>query len=224
MLIATYNICHGHFCQLDMKPLAEDIRRARADVVGLQEVDVGTARVGGRDTLRELSRASGLAYSEFAPAIPLLGGRYGTAVLSRYPLGAFTVTPYAAQAGEKRVYSRVVITAEGARVALFNTHLDNESADVRRAQMKELAAAVEKETTYILTGDFNENDLTAFDVFTGRKINTPNERYATFPPEDLAIDNIIFSENLRPVSAGMLNSGHSDHALLWAQFTVKKNR
>ena len=58
--VVSYNIRHGHDVGLDMSLLAADLCSLRPDVVGLQEVDVKTARVGGRDTLAELAKEKGV--------------------------------------------------------------------------------------------------------------------------------------------------------------------
>ena len=89
----SYNIRNGHDVQHDMSLLAADLLAVQADIVGLQEVDVGTARVGGRDTLAELAKAAGFAHYRFCRAIDFAGGEYGTAILSRYPILSFEITP-----------------------------------------------------------------------------------------------------------------------------------
>ena len=67
--IASYNIRNGHDVHHDMSLLASDILSVGADVVGLQEVDVGTSRVGGRNTLTELAAALGWEHYAFCRAI-----------------------------------------------------------------------------------------------------------------------------------------------------------
>ena len=84
--VATYNICHGRYADLDWSRIASAIREADADIVGLQEIDMGTNRVGGLDTVAALTAATGLTHALFVPAMDYDGGQYGTAILSRYPL------------------------------------------------------------------------------------------------------------------------------------------
>ena len=67
--IASYNIRHGHDAGLDMSLIAADILAVGADIVGLQEVDVCTSRVHGRDTLCELAHALGWEHYRFCRAI-----------------------------------------------------------------------------------------------------------------------------------------------------------
>jgi peptide/nickel transport system permease protein len=60
--IATYNIRHGADVHYDWSRLAEQINRVGADIVGIQEVDMYTNRVGGRDSLSGLVNAT-VSYS-----------------------------------------------------------------------------------------------------------------------------------------------------------------
>lgn len=219
MRVASYNICHGRYAGGDMALLAADIRRAGADLVGLQEVDVGTARVGGRDTLRLLAEAADMPYYAFCPSMAFDGGLYGNAVLSRYPLCGVTTAVYEARgAGEPRSYLRAEVSLDGLSFAFYNTHCELEDTTVRRAQMAELAARLRGEGAFILTGDFNENDLSAFTVFPGRAINREEARMATFFSSGLAIDNILYSGHFTPTAYEMQTGGHSDHHLLSATF------
>jgi len=60
--VLTYNIHHGKGVdgKLDFARIGRVIREAKPDIVSLQEVDVRTERVGGRDTVRELERLTGM--------------------------------------------------------------------------------------------------------------------------------------------------------------------
>ena len=75
--VVSYNIRHGHDVNHDMAQLAADILAVGADIVGLQEVDVCTSRVHGRDTLCELAHALGWEHYRFCRAIDFAGGGYG---------------------------------------------------------------------------------------------------------------------------------------------------
>ena len=78
--VASYNIRHGHDAGLDMAVIARDILAVQPDIVGLQEVDVHTTRVHGRDTLAELAKAADFAHYAFCRAIDFAGGEYGKLV------------------------------------------------------------------------------------------------------------------------------------------------
>lgn len=218
MLVATYNICHGLYVGGDMTVLGRDIRSLGADMVGLQEVDIGTARVGGRDTLAELAAAAGMPYYAFCPAIPFDGGRYGTAVLSRLPLFDFSVTAYRAQGKEARSFSRALVGTGEKAFAFFNTHCEVRDPAVRHAQFAELADVIAREPRAILTGDFNENDPAAYAVLGLPRVNGAATRYATFYTDDLAIDNIFYTPDFVSEACGMVGNDHSDHYMLYARF------
>ena len=85
--VLTYNIHHGEGRdgELDLPRLGRVITSVQPDLVALQEVDVGTSRVGGVDQLAELARLTGM-HAQFGKAMDYMGGGYGVAVLSRWSL------------------------------------------------------------------------------------------------------------------------------------------
>ena len=218
--IASYNIRNGQDVHHNMSLLAFDLRLVKADVVGLQEVDVGTARVGGRDTLAELvacTKEDGLSYCRFCRAIDFAGGMYGTAILSRFPILCFEIIMLPTPAGcEDRAVGHAVLDINGTHVDFFNTHLTYESAALRKPQFDVLSALTEKSSSWILTGDFNTADLSCFSVFRDASIANPG-RYATFPASGEGIDNIVCSADRHITNTGTLQNHHSDHLLLWAE-------
>ena len=217
--VASYNIRHGHDAGLDMAVLAKDILSAAPDVVGLQEVDVRTERVQGRDTLAELAAAAGFAHYAFCRAIPFAGGEYGTAILSRYPIRSFAVIPLPCTgAREMRAVGQAVLDADGERVDVFNTHLSYESHALRLPQFEALAALTAPHPAWIPTGDFNTADTGCFAAFAGACLANPGT-YPTFPGTGEGIDNIVCSSPWRIADTGVLPHSHSDHLLLWAELT-----
>lgn len=85
--VMTFNIRHsrGQDEIHSLERIARVIRKNRVDLVALQEVDVGTKRVGGLDQVKELGRLTRM-HAVFGPAIEFQGGRFGNAILSRYPI------------------------------------------------------------------------------------------------------------------------------------------
>lgn len=213
----SYNIRNGHDVQHDMSLLAADLLAVQADIVGLQEVDVGTARVGGRDTLAELAKAAGFAHYRFCRAIDFAGGEYGTAILSRYPILSFEITPLPTPVGvEGRSVGHACLDVDGTQVDFFNTHLSCESDALRALQLTKLKKLTAKYRTWILTGDFNTARLALFDCLGATDMANPN-RYATFPESGEGIDNILCSTPWCITDTGTLQNRHSDHLLLWAE-------
>lgn len=213
--VVSYNIRHGHDVGLDMSVLARDLLQVRADVIGLQEVDVGTSRVQGRDTLFELARAAGFAHYRFCRAIDFAGGQYGTAILSRYPILSFEIIPLPTPPhAEGRAVGHAILDVDKERVDIFNTHLSYESPELRKPQFDTLAALLNITSSWVLTGDFNTADLSPFDKFKGGSLAN---RYATFPASGEGIDNIVCNPLWRITDTGILQNYHSDHVLLWAE-------
>src|SRR5512136_2750485 len=87
--VMSYNIHHGEGLdgKVDLQRIAELIKRERADLVGLQEVDKGTARTGRRDFPAELAALTGMT-CVFSNNYPYQGGEYGNALLTRFPVQA----------------------------------------------------------------------------------------------------------------------------------------
>ncbi|MBP5210200.1 MAG: endonuclease/exonuclease/phosphatase family protein [Clostridia bacterium] len=220
MRVLTYNICHGRYVAGDMQKIADILRQISADLVGLQEVDVGTTRVDGRDLLRELSEMSGYVHAAFCPSMTFEGGYYGTAVLSRTPLRVFSSVRYTKPGREPRTYSRCETEIDGRRVAFFNTHCANKEPDVRLAQQRELSAILTRETLpYVATGDFNDRDFSVFSEAGIRAANGEERRFVTFPAAESGIDNILFSRAFSLLDAGTVHVPYSDHFPLYADLS-----
>lgn len=85
--VLSYNIHHGEGIdrKLDLDRIAGVIKSAKPDLVALQEVDEKARRTGSVDQPAELARLTGM-HVYFGGNIPLEGGRYGNAVLSKFPI------------------------------------------------------------------------------------------------------------------------------------------
>src|SRR5688500_16132625 len=85
--VMTYNIHVGVGMdkKLDLQRIADVINRQRPDLVGLQEVDRGVGRTEGKDEIAELAALTRMEYA-FAPNLDYQGGKYGVAILSRFPI------------------------------------------------------------------------------------------------------------------------------------------
>ncbi|GAA3137626.1 endonuclease/exonuclease/phosphatase family protein [Streptomyces rameus] len=172
--VATYNIHAGagEDDVFDLGRTAAAIRGLRADVIGLQEVDVHWgARSDFTDEARELAARLRMRFF-FAPIYDLpadpAGGprrQYGVAVLSRFPvrdaqnheitrLSTQTPDPVPAPAPG---FAEVTIRVRGTRVHVYSTHLDyRRDPSVRRAQVDDmLAVLAEDPGPKVLLGDFN---------------------------------------------------------------------
>ena len=177
--VMTYNIHHGAGneecapreagsapaadCGLNLERIAEVITAAKADIVGLQEVDRFWARSGGVDQPRVLAQMLAMSVC-FGPNLQLpaegnIGSprEYGTAILSRFPLRDCRNThlPRVSEANEQRGLLSGVVETPNGNVLVMVTHLSVVAAD-RVPQTEELAKAVaDPQLPTILMGDLN---------------------------------------------------------------------
>ncbi|HLO42657.1 MAG TPA: endonuclease/exonuclease/phosphatase family protein [Phycisphaerales bacterium] len=163
--VVSYNIRHGRGMddQVDLTRTASVLRSLAPDVIGLQEVDLNVQRSGRLNEPRELAElmAEGGAapfHAAFGAFMPLQGGHYGMAILSRYPI--VRAWPIELPVGnEPRVALAARILPPGrAPITIINVHLDWVDDDAfRYAQARVVAQALQNlDTPYILLGDFND--------------------------------------------------------------------
>ena len=86
--VLCYNIHHaaGVDRNLNVPRIARVIKSVKPDLVALQEVDNKAGRSGRVEHETDLSRVSFMRHV-FCANIPLQGGHYGNAILSRFPIG-----------------------------------------------------------------------------------------------------------------------------------------
>lgn len=221
LTVLTYNIHRGVGLDgaPDLERIARVIQESGADLVALQEVDVGTRRSAGVDQAAELARLTGM-HVAFGEAMPYDGGSYGEAVLSRLPLEAERVhaLPHSGEREPRCALEVRVVTAAG-RLRFVGTHLDHTGdATDRIAQVAELAALFGDDLPTVLAGDFNDQPgaQSLSHLADGwADVLGPIER-ATFPADapERAIDHLFVRPERRfaRVSAGVLDeSVASDH-------------
>lgn len=138
--ILSYNIHHGEGIdrKLDLERIAGVIKSVKPDIVALQEVDRKVGRTKGVDQPAELARLTGM-HVVFGSNIPLLGGDYGNAVLSRFPIAGHKnhKLPNFDKSEQRGVLAAEIKVPGLARPLLFlATHLD-----YRRDNKERLASA-----------------------------------------------------------------------------------
>ncbi|BFO17898.1 endonuclease/exonuclease/phosphatase family protein [Streptomyces sp. KM77-8] len=172
--VATYNIHAGtgEDQVFDLDRTAAALRDLRADVIGLQEVDVHWgARSEFADEARALAEKLRMRVF-FAPIYdlePAAGTterrRYGVAVLSRHRVLAAenheitrlsTQTPDPVPAPAPG-FAEVVLDVRGARVHVYTTHLDYRAdPSIREAQVADMLGVLAADRgPKVLVGDFN---------------------------------------------------------------------
>lgn len=218
--VATFNIKNGSCVKHDMARLAGLIAPLELDIVGLQEVDICTERAKGLDTLKLFAEAAGYKYYKFTPSIDYKGGKYGTAIMSRYPIVEHESVRLTTPDGhEGRAYGHAVIDVNGAGIDFYNTHLSVESRVARTVQFGELDAAIEARRGFILTGDFNTRHPDRTVITSSKQVNPG--LYPTFPRTGWDIDDIIVHKDWSITDSGILEIKiESDHNLLWAELRL----
>jgi len=156
---ASYNIKHGVGMDgaLDFARTTKAIRALDADLIGLQEVDLGAKRSKGRNEVNELAASLGM-HPVFGAFMPYDGGHYGMAILSRFPV-VDTKSVRLTDGNEPRIaLAARVRLPNGEEVYLVNVHFDWVRDDgFRFTQAQEVARFLGTlDVPYILLGDFND--------------------------------------------------------------------
>jgi endonuclease/exonuclease/phosphatase family metal-dependent hydrolase len=163
LTVLSYNIHHANPPsepdKIDLEAIANVINESRADLVGLQEVDVHTIRSGKSSNQAEvLGEMTGM-HVFFSRGIDYQGGEYGTAILSRYPIKQaerFELPNLEGLQAEPRTLAVVTVAVEGKWVKFANTHLDYTNGENNLLQVNKILEMFKgEESPIILVGDFN---------------------------------------------------------------------
>jgi endonuclease/exonuclease/phosphatase family metal-dependent hydrolase len=234
--ILTYNVhsCRGTDGKVDPARIAAVIASCNADIVALQEVDVGRARSGGVDQAARIADHLGMA-SHFHPALYLEEEQYGDAILTALPAELVKAAPLPSL-GEPRGAIWVSVDIGGVNLQVINTHLG-----LRRRERLTQAAALlgpewlgameERHAPAVLLGDFNATPSSApyrALVAHGQDVQLTNggRPRATFPSRFpfLRLDHIFVGEGIETVHAEVrtdaVTKRASDHLPVLAEIAV----
>lgn len=233
MRVVTYNVhsCRGLDRRLAPERIAEVIAATGAEVVCLQELDVGRARTGRVHQAEAIANALAMQF-HFFPAMRMASEEYGDAILSRHPIKVVRseALPRTAGAIEPRGALWVEVEANGLRWQVLNTHLGLGRGE-RRAQARALAewlrAAVPR-SPVILCGDLNSRRGSLVHSLLGggmREVQSvaggfPQRTFATWLPW-ICLDYIYVSADVQVLSAEVVDAPlsrvASDHFPLVAE-------
>ena len=155
----TYNIKHGHGMdgKVDLSRSAKVLKDANADLIGLQEIDLNANRSGQVNQAEVLGKGLGM-HAAFGKFMEYDGGRYGMAILSRYPF--CNVQQLRLPTGNEPRVALVaeVILPNDERLAFINVHFDWVRDDkFRLSQAKVVQDYIAQlDIPHILVGDFND--------------------------------------------------------------------
>ncbi|MFA6165552.1 MAG: endonuclease/exonuclease/phosphatase family protein [Gemmatimonadaceae bacterium] len=239
--VMSYNIQAGGG---NLDGIADVIRSSGATLIALQEVDVHwDKRSGFADQASELATKLGLQV-RFAPIYRLPGAdstspprEYGVALLSRYPIVAFTnhaITRLSTQGNNASPtpmpgFLEVTIDVRGRRVRVFNTHLDYRGDPaVRRQQVAESLEIIgESITPVLMFGDFNAVPTAPELQPLFRRLHDgwPDSAGAgfTYPAGKPVrrIDYVLASDHFRVIFARVPDSQASDHRPVFMDVMIK---
>lgn len=160
--VLSYNIHHaeGVDRKLDLDRIATVIRSVNPDIVALQEVDQKATRSESVDQPAKLARLTKMNVA-FGANIPLQGGHYGNAVLTKFPIVKHENHRLPnVDNGEQRgvIVADIRISEARQPLVLFATHLDHRGDDRERiASAKVINQLADKRGNLpmLLAGDLN---------------------------------------------------------------------
>lgn len=182
--IAHWNIERGNYFEGVLDGLLHHPELRYADLILLNEVDVGMVRTGNRHVAADLARALEMHFVYGAEYIELTkgireevflpgenaSGLHGNAILSRYPLSNARLIPLPCcfepfTFHEKRFGRRIGLVADvkigGAVLTAVTTHLEVRNTPACRArQIRAIMDQIEKwklDGPVVFGGDFNSN-------------------------------------------------------------------
>ena len=254
--VVSYNIHTGIGADgaLDLARTARTLAALDADVIGLQEVDVHwAARSEWRNQVADLAAALGMR-AFFAPIYdlpPPAPGQprrqYGLAVLSDLPVRYaenHEITRLSTQGADPVPepapgFPEVVVSAEGALVHVYATHLDYRSdPSVRARQVDDMLAILDDdrgvaghEPQQVLVGDFNAPpEAPELAPLWGPLVDSwsvagtgPGLTYPAAGPTK-RIDYVTHSPTIRTTGAEVVQTPASDHLPVVADLVVQRGR
>lgn len=156
--VLSYNIRHGAGMdgKIDLERTAAVIRKAKPDIVALQEIDKNCKRSGNVDIAAELGRMLSMDH-RFGKFMDYQGGEYGMAILSRLPIKEVIAHPLP-KGAEPRCALEVQVLVAGfdQPFSFVGIHNDWTNEEIRTKQVGALLKALEpRDNPVILAGDFN---------------------------------------------------------------------
>jgi endonuclease/exonuclease/phosphatase family metal-dependent hydrolase len=234
--VMQFNIHAGvsRYGGVGLAQVAEEIRAAHPDVVSLNEVDSGTIRSGHADEAAYLGQATGLRAIYGPNLFGYDGGRFGNAILSRYPIRETHNTRLPRRPhSEPRGLLGATLRVGNRTVSFYSTHLSQGGRGTpQRARQAEAIARVIRTSPHptILSGDLNSRpgDLP---VRILRQYLLDAQEYGgrgpglTVPEADphSRIDYILYDNHFAPVrdSTQVLPSASSDHRAVWTELVLR---
>lgn len=248
--LMTYNIWGGQSyneylsgvpeqkCTRDVAPVAAVIKESGAEVVALNEIFNCTAY---GNQAEQIANLAGFPYYHFAHALERsdIGGFYGNAILSKFPIVKIEEKVIPAENGVKLAEQRVVLCAtldcNGKKLDVIVSHFGLIEAEKTRAVDAVLEFANVSDNKCVFMGDMNsirdsihaERLKKVFHIANEEEIITWPTEYV--PPEKQAfssplwnrqIDYIFVSDGISVNKTEPIYSLASDHKALYADVEI----
>lgn len=224
----------------NLERLAALVRETRTDLVLFQEVDSATTRSGGVDQLTVVRTAAQM-HGTFGGTLAFQGGRYGLAVLSRFPIRMQQVVmlsgdtePATGRGREPRGALHVVVVRPEGDLHVVNTHLDASADDTwRREEAARLVALADSlrgaGARVIVGGDLNATPGSAVHaIFRNAALRDVwpecgKGAEATYPAHSPAkrIDYLLLTAAMQCTGASVIATDASDHRPLLVDVKVR---
>jgi len=244
--VLTYNIHRAIGVDRRFRPerIVQILTHHDADVVLLQEVDEGAPRSRELDLARELAREAGYDHVAAGYNVSLRKGRYGNALLSRWPVILHRNIDLTVDDRKRRGCLHARLKIEGGHdqtheLDVFNLHLGLSSRE-RTRQIGMLARSAEflataRNAPCLVAGDFNDwrsellpifIEIFEFKSATRDRFGEPAaiRTYPSFSPT-AALDKIYFRGPIRLLGARGCRLGlsrvASDHLPVVAEFELR---
>lgn len=239
LTFATYNVrrCLGTDRRTAPERIAEVIAACDADIVALQEIDVGRLRSGGVDQAEFIAAKLGFT-SHFHPALQIADEHYGDAILTRCPSRLVKVGILPGVRNPWPVEPRGAIWVEallaGTPLQVMNTHFGLGRRE-RRAQAAALLGSDwvgRCAAPFVVAGDLNSlprglvHRSFAMRMRDAHVLGAKDGPMPTFPSRRpmLRIDHIFVSDDIEVAGASVVRSPlarvASDHLPLVARLRI----
>lgn len=205
-----------------LKNIAELLRKERADIICLAEVDNGSFR--SRFRCQATALAGWLKYRFFRTQnkyVPWSIWRFMTVVRNQHDAVLShhegEVKTHYLRSGMQRTVLEFIVKG----VSIFVVHLAVLSRKVRREQMEDLAEIIKEcPRPYLVCGDFNLHtglsEIKDFIKRTKMKLVRTPKTFPSFKP-NRTIDLFLSSPGLKVKAAGIIKAPFSDHLPVWVK-------
>ena len=216
--VASFNILHGQRSdgsgKVDVAALQRSATSLDADLLALQEVDVGVPRSGRVDLAAAVADATGL-HVVFGRAARVGGiGKYGNALLAREPISAVDVV--ALPRSNRRHEPRCAILARTMGLSVAATHLSIHRPEVHEQLAAAVGALTARPGPWLLVGDLNLLPEEVEPVVAKADLALADTAVPTFPSDEprIRIDHVAAGGGLSPGAVSVVATESSDHCAL----------